>query len=79
MHRPKKYNPLPKVLAIEEVADIINVLDNIKHKCMISLIYSAGLRRSELLNMRISNLYCPIKVKKYFFITTIAYESVQIG
>ena len=27
----------------------------------------------------IKNLYCPIKVKKYFFITTIAYESVQIG
>lgn len=56
VHRPKKYNPLPKVLAIEEVAAIINALDNIKHKCMISLIYSAGLRRSELLNMRISNL-----------------------
>ena len=56
VHRPKKYNPLPKVLAIEEVADIINALDNIKHKCMISLIYSAGLRRSELLNMRISNI-----------------------
>ena len=56
VHRPKKYNPLPKVLAIEEVADIINALDNIKHKGMISLIYSAGLRRSELLNMRISNI-----------------------
>ncbi|MBK7148715.1 MAG: site-specific integrase [Bacteroidetes bacterium] len=56
IHRPKKYNPLPKVLAIEEVAAIINALDNIKHKCMISLIYSAGLRRSELLNMRISNV-----------------------
>ncbi len=56
IHRPKKYNPLPKVLATEEVAAIINALDNIKHKCMLSLIYSAGLRRSELLNMKISHI-----------------------
>ena len=56
VHRPKKYNPLPKVLALEEIAAIINALENIKHKCMISLIYSAGLRRSELLNMRIANI-----------------------
>lgn len=56
VHRPKKYNPLPKVLAIEEVAAIINALENTKHKCMISLIYSAGLRRSELLNMRLTNI-----------------------
>ena len=56
VHRPKKYNPLPKVLALEEVAAIINALENIKHKCMISLIYSAGLRRSELLNMKINNI-----------------------
>ncbi len=56
IHRPKKYNPLPKVLAAEEVALIINALDNIKHKCMMSLIYSAGLRRSELLNMKIHDI-----------------------
>ena len=56
VHRPKKYNPLPKVLATEEVAAIINALDNVKHKTMLSLIYSAGLRRSELLYMRIENI-----------------------
>ncbi|HEY0031545.1 MAG TPA: site-specific tyrosine recombinase/integron integrase [Bacteroidia bacterium] len=56
VHRPKKYNPLPKVLAEEEVADIINALDNIKHKCMLSLIYSAGLRRSELLKMQLDDI-----------------------
>ena len=56
VHRPKRYNPLPKVLALEEVRDIINVLNNIKHKCMISLIYSAGLRRSELLNLKIKSI-----------------------
>ena len=56
IHRPKKYHSLPKVLAMEEVAQIINALDNLKHKCMLSLIYSAGLRRSELLNMEISDI-----------------------
>ncbi len=56
VHRPKRYNPLPKVLAKEEIAEIINALDNLKHKCMISLIYSAGLRRSELLNMKIADI-----------------------
>lgn len=56
VHRPKKYNSLPKVLALEEVTAIINSLENLKHKCMISLIYSAGLRRSELLAMRIKNV-----------------------
>lgn len=56
IHRPKKYNPLPKVIAEEEVEAIINSLENIKHKCMLSLIYSAGLRRSELLNMRINDI-----------------------
>lgn len=56
VHRPKKYNPLPKILAKEEVASIINALDNIKHKCMLSLIYSAGLRRSELLKMQLNDI-----------------------
>ena len=56
IHRPKNYNPLPKVLSIEEITLIINSLENIKHKCMISLIYSAGLRRSELLNLKLENI-----------------------
>jgi integrase/recombinase XerD len=56
VHRPKRYNPLPKVLSAEDVTQLINVLDNVKHKCMLSLIYSAGLRRSELLNIRIHDI-----------------------
>ncbi|MFN4084231.1 MAG: site-specific tyrosine recombinase/integron integrase [Bacteroidia bacterium] len=49
--RPKRGKQLPKVLSVEEVADILNACKNLKHKSMLSLIYSAGLRRSELLNM----------------------------
>jgi integrase/recombinase XerD len=56
VHRPKNPKQLPKVLSEKEIAQIINALDNVKHKCMMSLIYSAGLRRSELLNMRIKDI-----------------------
>lgn len=54
--RPKRGRQLPKVLSEEEVADILNACENLKHKSMLSLIYSAGLRRSELLNMKNSDI-----------------------
>lgn len=56
IERPKRAKQLPKVISEEEVALLINALDNIKHKCMLSLIYSAGLRRSELLNLEIKDI-----------------------
>ena len=49
--RAKEYKSLPEVLSGNEVARILACLSNRKHRCMISLIYSAGLRRSELLNL----------------------------
>lgn len=52
LQRPKKSKSLPNVLSTEEVKALINAIDNVKHKTMIMLIYSAGLRRSELLNLR---------------------------
>ncbi|MEY2830182.1 MAG: hypothetical protein RIQ33_2040 [Bacteroidota bacterium] len=56
VHRPKKSKQLPNVLSKEEVKQILNASTNIKHKTMLSLIYSAGLRRSELLNMKITDI-----------------------
>ncbi len=50
--RPTKPFQLPKVLSEDEVGDIINAAPNLKHKSMLSLIYSVGLRRSELLNLK---------------------------
>lgn len=49
--RAKEYKALPEVLSREEMKNIFAQLSNLKHRCMISLIYSAGLRRSELLNL----------------------------
>jgi len=54
--RPNREFRLPNVLSEDEVVRIIKSIQNIKHKCIISLIYSAGLRRSELLNLRVNNI-----------------------
>ena len=52
VHRPKREKILPNVLSKEEVKQILNAPSNIKHRAMLSLIYSCGLRRSELLNLK---------------------------
>ncbi|MBG6187084.1 tyrosine-type recombinase/integrase [Flavobacterium sp. CAN_S2] len=52
IHRPKRAKILPNVLSKEEVKLILNAHSNIKHKTMLSLVYSCGLRRSELLNLK---------------------------
>ncbi|KQC12099.1 MAG: integrase [Desulfuromonas sp. SDB] len=56
LHRPKKEHKLPKVLSKNEVKSILKSCDNIKHKSILMLIYSAGLRRSELFNLSISDI-----------------------
>jgi integrase/recombinase XerD len=52
VHRPKREKLLPNVLSKQEIKQLLNAPTNIKHKCMLSLIYSCGLRRSELLNLK---------------------------
>ena len=52
IHRPKRSKLLPNVLSKEEIKLILNAHNNLKHKMMLSLIYSCGLRRSELLNLK---------------------------
>ena len=52
LHRPKRSKTLPNVLSKEEVLKIIDVTLNVKHKTLLALTYSAGLRISEALNMK---------------------------
>jgi len=54
--RPKREYRLPNVLSKQEVKLILDVPKNIKHRTMLSLIYACGLRRSELINLKISNI-----------------------
>lgn len=51
VHRPKREKVLPNVLSKEEIKAILEAPKNLKHKAMLSMIYSCGLRRSELLNL----------------------------
>lgn len=56
IHRPKRAKVLPNVLSKEEVKLILEALGNIKHKAMLCLIYSCGLRRSELLHLKLGDI-----------------------
>ncbi|MFZ2322225.1 MAG: site-specific tyrosine recombinase/integron integrase [Ignavibacteriaceae bacterium] len=52
IERPRREYKLPNVLSKEDVKLILNAHTNVKHKTMLSLIYACGLRRSELLNLK---------------------------
>ena len=54
--RPKKERRLPTVASEEDIVRMVIACDNLKHQCIIGLIYSAGLRRSELINLRIRDI-----------------------
>jgi len=54
--RPKKDKKLPVVLSQEEVSRIFAVVFNIKHKLILMLMYSAGLRVSEVVKLRVNNV-----------------------
>ncbi|GAB5520714.1 MAG: site-specific integrase [Rhodothermales bacterium] len=54
--RPRKPKKLPAVLSQAEVAALLNAVSNLKHRCILMLIYSAGLRLSELLRLRVQDV-----------------------
>ncbi|MEW7292890.1 tyrosine-type recombinase/integrase [Aquimarina sp. 2304DJ70-9] len=56
IERPIKEKRLPDILAKEDIIKMIEVTTNLKHKCIISMLYSSGLRRSELLNLKIEDI-----------------------
>ena len=54
--RPRREKRLPTVLSEQEVAAILGQLENIKHKSILSLIYSAGLRISESIHLELRDI-----------------------
>jgi site-specific recombinase XerD len=55
--RPKKKLILPNVLSINQVEKLFSQLENVKHKTMLFLAYSAGLRVSEVVNLKIKDIH----------------------
>lgn len=54
--RPKKPQKLPSVLAEEEVIELIRKTENLKHRALLMTSYSAGLRVSELISLKITDI-----------------------
>ena len=54
--RPKRSQTLPSVLSKEEIIKILQDPKNLKHRAILWTIYSAGLRISELVNLRIDDI-----------------------
>jgi site-specific recombinase XerD len=54
--RPRRPKKLPVVLSKEEVKSMIETTRNLKHRTIIAVIYSAGLRISELVNLLPSDI-----------------------
>ncbi len=53
--RPRRRRTLPKVFSKAEVKSILSSTRNIKHRLILWIIYSCGLRRSEVINIKISD------------------------
>lgn len=50
--RPRREKKLPIVLSLSEMESLISHTKNLKHRAMLMLMYSAGLRKMELLQMK---------------------------
>lgn len=55
--RPKKEHKLPQVLSQEEIAKILTTVKNVKHRAILFLTYSAGLRVSEVVRLTYNDLH----------------------
>jgi site-specific recombinase XerD len=53
---PKSEKKLPIVLSQAEIQRMFDVCENLKHKVILSLLYACGLRVSELINLKWSNI-----------------------
>ena len=54
--RPKTVKPLPKVLSEEDVTKILNSVTNQKHRTILYVVYSSGLRVSEVVSLKVSDI-----------------------
>ena len=54
--RPKKEKRLPAVLTKEETKKLFDSMENKKSKLIVSMIYACGMRVSEILSLKISDL-----------------------
>lgn len=56
LERPRKAHTLPKVISKEELQLLFKMVSNQKHRMAFETIYAYGLRRGELLNLKLSEI-----------------------
>ena len=54
--RPRRVRILPSVMSVEEVQRLINSVANVKHHTMLQVLYGTGLRVSEIVALRITDI-----------------------
>jgi integrase/recombinase XerD len=54
--RPRREKKLPEVLSEEEVLLLLKSVENLKHRCILMTIYSGGLRLSEVVALKVSDI-----------------------
>ena len=54
--RPRRHDPLPKVLDKAEVQAMLRLTANLKHRCMLMLLYGGGLRLGEVIGLSLKDL-----------------------
>ena len=54
--RPRSEKKLPKVIDSEFILSKLNLIENLKHKTILTLTYSVGLRVSEIINLKIEDI-----------------------
>ncbi len=56
LKRPRRAKKLPVILSQDEAKLIVNTLSNIKHRCILAIGYSGGLRISEVINLKVAHI-----------------------
>lgn len=62
LYPKRSFNKLPKFFSKEEVRLLLDNTENIKHKAILTTIYSCGLRLSELLNLKVKDIRSSDKI-----------------
>ncbi|NMC52002.1 tyrosine-type recombinase/integrase [Candidatus Kuenenbacteria bacterium] len=56
LKHPKKTQKLPVVLSRQEIKNMIDCIENLKHKLIVALAYGAGLRVSEVVGLKVADI-----------------------
>lgn len=56
LERPSKEKSLPTILSEQEIKNLLICMNNLKHKAILMIGYSAGLRVSEIVNLKLSDI-----------------------